>query len=407
MISGHLRGKRLSLVNDTFEAIGKYKKGLISDSDLAELEMCACPGAGSCQGMYTANTMACVTESLGMSLPGCATALAVSSQKRRIAFHSGSRIVELVKKNITPRKIITRKSLENAIKVDMALGGSTNTALHIPAIAHEAKIPVTLGLFDEISRATPHISDMLPGGKHYLEDLEYAGGIPAVLSRLRPGLNNANTVSGKKIFAIADSAEIIDPEVIRPLKKAHHKEGGIAVLKGNLAPDGAVVKQTAVSTKMLRFKGKAKVFNSEEESMKAILAGRIKAGDVVVIRYEGPKGGPGMREMLNATATISGMGLGESVTLITDGRFSGGTRGPCIGHISPEAMEGGPIGIVKDGDTISIDIPKRKLDLHISKEEMEKRFKKHKPIKPKIRSGWLARYSKQVTSASTGAVMKS
>ena len=406
MISGHLRGKRLSLVNDTFEAIGKYKKGLINDSELAELEMCACPGSGSCQGMYTANTMACVTESLGMSLPGCATALAVSAQKRRIAFQSGSRIVELVKKNITPRKIITLKALENAIKVDMALGGSTNTALHIPAIAHEAKIPITLEMFDEISRTTPHISDMLPGGKHYVEDLEYAGGIPAVLKRLRSGLNNANTVSGKKIFAIADSAEIIDPEVIRPLKKAHHKEGGIAVLKGNLAPDGAVVKQTAVSKKMMRFKGRAKVFNSEEESMKAILAGRIKAGDVVVIRYEGPKGGPGMREMLNATATISGMGLGESVTLITDGRFSGGTRGPCIGHISPEAMEGGPIGIVKNGDTISVDIPKRKLDLLISKEEMEKRLKKHKPIKPKIRSGWLARYSKQVTSASTGAVMK-
>jgi dihydroxy-acid dehydratase len=407
MISGRLRGKRLSLVNDTFEAIGKHKKGLINDSELAELEMCACPGSGSCQGMYTANTMACVTESLGMSLPGCATALAVSAQKRRIAFQSGSRIVELVKKNITPRKIITLKALENAIKVDMALGGSTNTALHIPAIAHEAKIPITLELFDEISRTTPHISDMLPGGKHYLEDLEYAGGIPAVLRRLRPDLHNANTVSGKKIFAIADSAEIIDPDVIRPLNKAHHKEGGIAFLKGNLAPDGAVVKQTAVSKKMMRFKGKAKVFNSEEESMKAILAGRIKAGDVVVIRYEGPKGGPGMREMLNATATISGMGLGESVTLITDGRFSGGTRGPCIGHISPEAMEGGPIGIVKDGDTISIDIPKRKLDLLISKEEMEKRLKKHKPIKPKIRSGWLARYSKQVTSASTGAVMKS
>jgi dihydroxy-acid dehydratase len=229
MMSGHLRGKRLSLVNDTFEAIGKYKKGLINDSDLAELEMCACPGSGSCQGMYTANTMACVTESLGMSLPGCATALAVSAQKRRIAFHSGSRIVELVKKNITPKKILTRKAFENAIKVDMALGGSTNTALHIPAIAHEANVPLTLELFDEISRNTPHISDMLPGGKHYLEDLEYAGGIPAVLSRLRSVLNNANTVSGKKIFAIADSAEIIDPEVIRPLKKAHHKEGGIAV----------------------------------------------------------------------------------------------------------------------------------------------------------------------------------
>ena len=407
MLSGHLRGKRLSLVNDTFEAIGKYKKGLINDSDVAELEMCACPGSGSCQGMYTANTMACVTEALGMSLPGCATALAVSSKKKRIAFHSGSRIVELVKKNVTPGKILTRKAFENAIKVDMALGGSTNTVLHIPAIAHEAKVSLDLDLFDEISRNTPHITSMLPGGKHYMEDLEYAGGIPAVLNRLRSGLNNTNTVSGKKIYNIADNAEIIDPDVIRSLNKAHHKEGGIAVLRGNLAPDGAVVKQTAVSKKMSKFKGRAKVFNSEEESMKAIMAGKIKAGDVVVIRYEGPKGGPGMREMLNATATIAGMGLGDSVALITDGRFSGGTRGPCIGHISPEAMEGGPIGIVKDGDTISIDIPKRKLELLISNKEMENRFKKYKPIKPKINKGWLARYSKMVTSASTGAVMKS
>ncbi len=406
MLSGRLRGKRLSLVNDTFEAHGRYKKGLLNDSDIAELEMCACPGTGSCQGMYTANTMACVTESLGMSLPGYATALAVSSKKRRIAFHSGTRIVELVKKKITPRKIMSLKAFENAIRVDMALGGSTNTVLHIPAIAHEADLSISLELFNEISGSTPHISNMLPGGPHYLEDLEYAGGIPAVLKRLQPGLNNINTVSGKKIHAVAEEAEITDPDVIRPVKKAYHKEGGIAVLRGSLAPDGAVVKQTAVSRKMLRFKGRAKVFNSEEEAMKAILSGVIEAGDVVVIRYEGPKGGPGMREMLNATATIAGMGLSESVALITDGRFSGGTRGPCIGHISPEAMEGGPIGVVKDGDTIIIDIPKRKLDLLISSEEMRKRFETHKSIKPKIRKGWLARYASMVTSASTGAVMK-
>ncbi len=406
MISGHLRGKRLSLINDTFEAIGKYKKGLLTDSDLAELEMCACPGAGSCQGMYTANTMACVTEALGMSLPGCATALAISSKKRRIAFASGSRIVDLVKKKITPGKILTKKAFENAIRIDMALGGSTNTVLHIPAIAHEAHVNLPLEIFDEISSKTPHISNMLPGGTQYLEDLEYAGGIPAVFKRLKASLHNVNTVSGMKTFEIADKAEIIDSEVIRPLNKAHHKEGGIAVLRGSLAPDGAVVKQTAVTENMMRFKGKARVFNSEEDAMKAILAGKIKPGDVVVIRYEGPKGGPGMREMLNSSATIAGMGLGESVALITDGRFSGGTRGPCIGHVSPEAMEGGPIAVVRDGDIISIDIPKRKLDLLVSEEEIKKRFKTHKAIKPKINKGWLARYAKLVTSASTGAVMK-
>lgn len=407
MMSGRLRGKRLSMVNDTFEAIGKYKAGKLSDSDISELEICACPGPGSCQGMYTANTMACVTESLGMSLPGCATALAVSSKKRRIAFESGQRITALVKKNITPRKIMTLKAFENAIRIDMALGGSTNTVLHIPAIAHESRISLPLDLFNDISKKTPHIADMLPGGSYYLEDLEYAGGIPAVLKRFRSVLNNVNTVSGKKIHTIADSSEIIDPEVIRPLNRAHSKEGGIAVLKGSLAPDGAVVKQTAVGKKMMKFKGRAKLFNSEESAMKAILAKKIKAGDVVVIRYEGPKGGPGMREMLGPTSAIAGMGLSESVALVTDGRFSGGTRGPCIGHVSPEAMEGGPIAFVKEGDMISIDIPKRKLDLLVSKDVIIERQKKHRALKPKIRGGWLARYAAHVTSASTGAIMKS
>jgi dihydroxy-acid dehydratase len=405
MHSGHLRGKRLSLVNDTFEAIGKYKKGLIDDRELKQLELCACPGAGSCQGMYTANTMACVTEALGMSLPYCATALAIDSEKRRIAFESGRRIVELIRKNITPRKIMTRKAFENAIRVDMALGGSTNTVLHIPAIAKEAGVKLPLDVFDELSRTTPHLADMLPAGKHYLEDLHHAGGIPAVLKRLRPLLHNTSTVSGKKTHKIADEAEVVDTEVIRPLDRPHHKEGGIAILKGNLAPDGAVVKQTAVSEKMMKFEGVAKVFDSEEEAMKAILHGRIKPGDVVVIRYEGPKGGPGMREMLSPTATIAGMGLSESVALITDGRFSGGTRGPCIGHISPEAMEGGPIAVVKDGDRIRIDIPARKVELLLSEGEIKKRLKKWKRPEPKIKKGYLSRYATVVSSAAQGAVM--
>ncbi|MFN3481132.1 MAG: dihydroxy-acid dehydratase [Thermodesulfovibrionales bacterium] len=406
MLSGHLKGKRLSLVNDTFEAVGKYKKGLIKDEELEALEMCACPGAGSCQGMYTANTMACVTEALGMSLPKCATELAVSANKRRIAFESGRRIVELVKKGITPRKIMTIQAFENAIMVDLALGGSTNTVLHIPAIAHEAKVNLPLETFDSLSRQTPHIANMLPGGEHFLEDLDYAGGIPAVMKRLKDMIHDNITVSGKKIHEIVEEAYISDEDVIRPVERAYHKEGGIAILRGNLAPDGAVVKQSAVSKKMMRFTGTAKVYDSEEEGMKAILAGEIKAGDVVVIRYEGPKGGPGMREMLSPTATIAGMGLSESVALVTDGRFSGGTRGPCIGHISPEAMEGGTIAIVKNGDRIRIDIPERKIELLLSDEEIQKRLKEWKAPAPKIKMGYLARYAKMVTSAATGAVMR-
>ncbi len=406
MYSGHLKGKRLSLVNDTFEAIGKYKKGLIKDDELQSLEMCACPGAGSCQGMYTANTMACITETIGMSLPYCATALAVSSEKRRIAFESGKRVVDLVKKKITPRKIMTNETFENAIKVDMALGGSTNTVLHIPAIAHDTGVELPLDLFDKLSKTTPHITNMLPGGTHYLEDLHFAGGMPAVMKRLENNLHNTLTISGKRLLDITKEARIVDEEVIRPLKKAHHKEGGIAILKGNLAPDGAVVKQSAVIKKMMKFTGTAKVFSSEEDAMNAILDNKIKPGDVVVIRYEGPKGGPGMREMLSSTATITGMGLSESVALLTDGRFSGGTRGPCIGHISPEAMEGGVIAIVNDGDKIKIDIPNRRLDIMITDDEISKRFSKWRPPAPKIKKGVLSRYSKMVTSAGTGAIMK-
>jgi len=406
MLSGHYKDRRLNLTSDTFEAVGKYKKGLIKDEELEALEMCACPGAGSCQGMYTANTMACVTEALGMSLPKCATEVAVSANKRRIAFESGRRIVDLVKKNITPRKIMTRDAFGNAITVDLALGGSTNTTLHIPAIAHEAGIDLPIETFDIIGKKTPHIANMIPGGQHYMEDLDRAGGIPAVLKRLRDRLSNTITVSGKGIFEIADSAVVFDEDVIRPLQKAYHQQGGIAVLRGNLAPGGAVVKQSAVSQNMMRFEGAAKVFDSEEQGMKAILAGKIRSGDVVVIRYEGPKGGPGMREMLSPTATIAGMGLSESVALITDGRFSGGTRGPCIGHISPEAMEGGPIAVVKEGDRIRIDIPKRSIEVVISVDEMKRRLVQWKPPKPKISKGYLSRYARVVSSAGTGAVME-
>jgi dihydroxy-acid dehydratase len=405
MHSGNYRGNRVNLIS-AFEAVGKVRKGEMSETDLAELEVCACPGPGSCQGMYTANTMACVTESLGMSLPGCATALAVSGEKRRIAFESGKRVVSLVKEALTPRKIMTKNAFENAIRIDMALGGSTNTTLHIPAIAHEAGIELSVETFDKISRTTPHVCNMLPGGHHYLEDLDAAGGIPGVLSRFTAMLKDSPTISGKSIVELAQSGRVSNDDVIRPLGKAYHKEGGIAVLSGNLAPNGSVVKQTAVSDKMMKFDGAAIVFDSEEEAMKAILAGKIKAGHVIVIRYEGPKGGPGMREMLSPTSAISGMGLGESVVLLTDGRFSGGTRGPCIGHISPEAAEGGPIAVVRNGDRIVLDIPNRKLEIKLSKTEIKKRLAKWKPREPKIKNGWLARYAKMVTSANTGAIVK-
>jgi dihydroxy-acid dehydratase len=406
MLSGRLRGRRLSLVNDTFEAVGKYRKGLIGSKEIEALEMCACPGAGSCQGMYTANTMACVTEALGMSLPGCATALAVSAEKRRFAFESGRAVVGLVRKNITPRKIMNGRAFENAIMVDLALGGSTNTALHIPAIAHEAGIALPLEMFDRLSRRTPHICNMLPGGAHYLEDLDMAGGIPAVMNRLRARLKDNATVGGLRVKDIASRAEVTDPDVIRPLNRAYAREGGIAVLRGNLAPGGAVVKQSAVGKKMMKFKGRARVFESEEKAMRSIMQGRVKPGDAVVIRYEGPKGGPGMREMLSPTAAIAGMGLSESVALITDGRFSGGTRGPCIGHVSPEAMEGGLIALVKEGDRIDIDIPKRKVELVVPEEELKKRQKAWRKPRPKIKKGWLSRYAKHVSSAGEGAVMK-
>jgi dihydroxy-acid dehydratase len=406
MLSGRFRKRKLAFVHDTYEALARAKKGDISAEELACLEIEACPGAGSCQGLYTANTMACITETIGMSLPGCATSLAVSAKKRRIAKDSGERIVELVKNDIVPLDIINKKSLENAIVVDMALGGSSNTVLHLMAIAHEAGINLDLKTFDRISRSTYHITNLEPAGIHFMEDLEYAGGIPAVLKRLKNKLNNTLTVSGRRIFDIANGAEIFDEEVIRSFSRAYHKQGGIAVLFGNLAPNGAVVKQSAVSAKMMKFTGRAKVFNREEEAMKAILDGKIKKGQVIVIRYEGPAGGPGMREMLAPTSAIVGMGLAETVALITDGRFSGGTKGPCIGHISPEAAKKGPIAILKDGDIITIDIPNRRLEAGLNKPEIEKRFKSWKPIPPKIKTGYLARYSKMVSSADKGAILQ-
>ncbi|MEK7297943.1 MAG: dihydroxy-acid dehydratase [Planctomycetota bacterium] len=405
MISGRYGKQKLSLVKDTFEAVGRRRKGEIGDEELSCLEMEACPGAGSCQGLYTANTMACVTEALGMSLPRCAAALAVSSEKERIAYQSGQKVVEIVKKGITARSIMTQKAFENAIMVDMALGGSTNSCLHIPAIAKEAKVAVDLKMCDTISARTPHIASLQPGGEYLLEDLYYAGGIPAVMKRLYDDIHDCPTVSGFTTKEIAKAAVISDEDVIRAKENAYHKEGGIAVLYGSLSPKGSVVKQSAVSANMMKYKGVAKVFNSEEDAMKAIMESQVKSGMVAVIRYEGPRGGPGMREMLAPTAALIGMGLGESVALITDGRFSGGTQGPCIGHVAPEAMVGGPIALIEDGDEIAIDIPQRRLDLNVPEKILAERRAKWTPPEPRIKEGMLARYAKCVTSADQGAVL--
>jgi len=406
MLSGRY-GRRRVDVTAIFEAIGEYSAGKISLEDLRALEDYAFPGCGSCNGMYTANTMACVAESLGLSLPGCATALAVSSKKLRIAKRSGERIVEMVKENLKPSDILTRKAFENAIAVDMALGGSTNAVLHIKAIAEEAGIDLPLKIFDETARRVPHICDMRPSGPHDLEELDAAGGIPAVMSVLRDKLYlDALTVTGKTVGENIRDAVVYDSEVIRPLDKPVHSEGGIAVLFGNLAPNGAVTKVTAISQRMLVHKGPARVFDSEEDAMRAILNREINSGDVIVIRYEGPKGGPGMREMLSPTAAVAGMGLSESVALITDGRFSGATRGPCIGHVSPEAAEGGPIAALKDGDIISIDIPARRLDVELSNEEIKKRLSTWKPRPPKIFKGYLRRYWYLVQSADRGGTLR-
>ena len=404
MLHGSLRGRRLSLVRDTFEAVGLVQAGKMSLPELSCLEEEACPGPGACQGLYTANTMACLTEAMGMSLPGCGTALAASARKRRIAFASGERVVQLVRKNITTRRIIGRAGIENAIRMDMALGGSSNSVLHLIAIAHEAGIKLPIELFDRLSRTTPHLTKMRPAGEHMMEDLDEAGGVPAVMYRLRRLLQDNPTVSGKRVKQLTQKQPYINEEVVRPLDRPYAAEGGIAILKGNLAPEGAVVKQSAVSPKVMNFEGRARCFDTEEAANAAVLGRKIKPGEVVVIRYEGPAGGPGMREMLAATSALVGLGLGEQVALITDGRFSGGTRGPCIGHISPEAAARGPIAAVKNGDRIRLDIPRRKLELLVPASEIQRRLRALKPFRPKVTSGYLARYAAVVTSASQGAV---
>jgi len=407
MLAGQGReGRRFSFVSDTFEAMARYKAGAIGEAELAMCEDHACPTAGSCQGLFTANTMAILTETLGMSLIGCGTAAAVSSLKKRLAFTSGERIVELVRDDITPRQILTREAFENAIRVDLALGGSSNTVLHLLSIAHEAGVELPLELFDDISRTTPQLASMNPGGEHFMEDLDVAGGVPGVLAQLKEQILDSPTVSGPGVAEIAASVASVDESVIHPVSDPVRPEGGIAILKGSLAPDGAVVKQSGVSEKMMIFEGRARCFDSEETAMEALMGGQVVAGDVVVIRYEGPQGGPGMREMLAPTATLMGLGLGDSVALVTDGRFSGGTRGPCIGHISPEAAAGGPIALVEEGDLIRLDIPNRVLELKVSSAELEKRRNAWQKPAPKIDSGWLARYAKVVTSSNTGAICK-
>jgi len=393
MASGVLNGQKVG-VNNVFEAVGKVFAGKMTVEESAMLENVACPGCGSCNGMFTANTMACMTEALGMSLPYCATALANGALKQRIAKETGQKIVELIKKDIKPSQIMTQNAFENAAAVDMALGGSTNTILHLSAIAMEAGAKLNLSTYDEIGRKVPHLCNMVPTGSFDMEDLGNAGGLPALIKELKPFVHfDALTVTGKTVGENVADAKVINAEVIRPLSNPVHKEGGIAILRGNLAPGGSVVKMAAVSPKMMKHQGPAKVYDSEHEAEEAMKRHEVVAGDIVVIRYEGPRGGPGMPEMLIPTATIAGMGLSESVALITDGRFSGATRGPCIGHVAPEAFEGGPIAALKNGDKITIDIPNRVLKVELSDKELKERLAAWKPRKPKISKGILSRYT--------------
>ncbi len=406
MLSGVYKGKKVG-TDSMFEAIGKVSAGKMSEGELKALEDVACPTCGSCNGMFTANTMACITEALGMSLPGCATPAAVSAERLRIAKSTGERVVGLVNQDLKPREILSSNSFENAVIVDMALGGSTNTVLHVTAIANEAEVNLPLSIFDKLSRHVPHLCSMIPSGPYDMKDLDEAGGIPAVMKELEPLLHmNAITVTGKSVKENIASAVVLNAEVIHPLDNPVHKQGGIAVLMGNLAPDGAIVKAAGISAKMMVHQGPAKTFDSEEDAMKAILNKEIQEGDVVVIRYEGPKGGPGMREMLSPTATIAGMGLSESVALITDGRFSGATRGPCIGHVCPEAAVGGPIAMISNGDIIEIDVPRRKLNVKLSAEELAKRLKSWTAREPNVKTGYLIRYSKLVQPANKGSVLE-
>jgi hypothetical protein len=406
MLAGRYKGKDIS-VSTMFEAAGKVESGQMDENELARMECLACPGCGSCSGLFTANTMNCLTEVLGMGLPGNGTIPAAYTGARRIlAKKAGAAIMTLVKKDIKPRDIMTMKAFENAIAVDMAIGGSTNTVLHLPAIAHEAGLDLPLDLFDEISKKAAYICKLSPGGSYHIQDLNEAGGMNAVmkeLTKLHLIHEDAITINGTVADRVAEG-ENERPEVLHTVENAYMNKGGIAILKGNLAPLGSVIKESAVDPDLLTYTGTAKCFNSEEDAIKAIMDGEIKEGHVVVIRYEGPKGGPGMREMLNPTAVITGMGL--KVALLTDGRFSGASRGACVGHISPEAMEGGPIALVHDGDLITVDVPNRKLELHVSDEELAKRKSLWTPPEPKVKTGYLSRYARLVTSANTGAVLK-
>ena len=408
MLAGHVKGKKTSL-SSMFEAVGAYTANKISAEELCEFENKACPSCGSCSGMYTANSMNCLTEAIGMGLQGNGTIPAVYSERIKLAKHAGMKVMELLENNIRPLDIMTEKAFMNALTVDMALGCSTNTMLHLPAIAKEAGVKLNLDIANEISAKTPNLCHLAPAGHTYMEDLNEAGGVYAVMNELTK-LNLLNTdlitATGKTVAENIEGCEIKDTDIIRPITNPYSTTGGIAVLKGNLAPDGCVVKRSAVAPEMLQHKGSARVFDCEEDAIEAIHAGNIKPGDVVVIRYEGPKGGPGMREMLNPTSAIMGSGLGHCVALITDGRFSGATRGAAIGHISPEAAVGGPIALVEEGDTIEIDINANTINLLISDEEFAKRKAEWKPRQPKITTGYLARYAKLVTSGAQGAVLE-
>jgi dihydroxy-acid dehydratase len=408
MMAGRHGGRDIDLSN-VFEAVGKHAAGRMTAEELEEIENCACPGCGSCAGMFTANTMNCMMEALGLALPGNGTIPAVTAARERLAKDAGLAIMTLVERNIRPRDILTKEAFDNAVAVDMALGGSTNTALHLPAIAWAADVPLPLERFDEIGRIVPHICSMSPGGSHHIQDLAAAGGVQAVMAQLLAAgkiSGGCLTVTGRTCGENVAHARVLDSTVIRPLSDPYHAEGGIAILKGNLAPDGAVVKQSAVAPEMLRHEGPARVFDSEEEVTQAILRGEIHSGDVVVIRYEGPKGGPGMREMLTPTSALAGMGLDKSVALLTDGRFSGATRGSCTGHISPEAAAGGPIALVKNGDRIRIDIPARTLELLVSEEELAVRRASWTPKVQPVDSFFLNRYRHFVTSGARGAVLE-
>jgi dihydroxy-acid dehydratase len=407
MLTGDVQGKAYDVIS-VFECVGRVQVGEMTLEDLKEVEGCACPGVGSCAGMFTANSMNCLSEVLGLALPYNGTIPAVFAERIRLAKKSGMQIMDLVKQDLKPSRILTKKAFDNAITVDMAFGGSTNTSLHLPAIAKEAGIELPLAAFNEISDKTPHLCNMSPGGPHHLQELHQAGGIPALMLELSCGNlihRDALTVTGKTVGENLMGKKTHNPEVIRPLKRPYHQTGGLAVLSGNLAPQGAVVKRSAVDDTMLKHRGPARVFDTEEEALKMILDGKILKGDVVVIRYEGPKGGPGMREMLAPTSAIAGVGRDHDVALITDGRFSGGSRGAAIGHVSPEAAEGGPIAAVQNGDLIEIDIPNKKLSLLISEEELKKRLSQWKPPQKELK-GYLKRYAKLVQSANTGATFE-